>query len=152
MLGKTAVSELGLQQGTLEPCPFTINTSMGGLEKATGITIQPLLVRFQPHDVIDSAAIKVKAIATQAESYDVLVGAMVLYPMGFTIEFWNETVSYRPGWQAGDGPQTTLPIRFICKIKSHHVEYAMAGTTSGKVVNMDPSKSTSPSFSKYHGS
>ena len=30
MLDKTAVQQLGLQQGTLEPCPFTINTSMGG--------------------------------------------------------------------------------------------------------------------------
>ena len=41
---------------------------------------------------------KVKAIARQAESYDVLVDAMVLYPMGFTINFWNDTASYRRGW------------------------------------------------------
>ena len=44
-----------------------------------------------------------KAIATQVESYDVLVGAMVMYPMDFTIDSWNETSSYRPRWQASEG-------------------------------------------------
>ena len=87
MLDKVGVQALGLQQGALETCPFIINTSMGGSEKAIGISVQPLLVKFQPHDVMDSATIKVKAIATQVECYDVLVGAMVLYPMGFTIDF-----------------------------------------------------------------
>ena len=65
-------------------------------EKAIKIIVQPLLVKFQPHDVMGSSTIKVKAIAMQAESYDVLVGAMVLYLMGFTIDFWNEMASYRP--------------------------------------------------------
>jgi hypothetical protein len=41
---------------------------------------------------------KVKAIVTEAKSYDVLVGSTVLYPIGFTLDFWEETVSYRPGW------------------------------------------------------
>ena len=98
MLDKAAVQALGLQQGALEICPFTINTSMGGSEKAIRISVQPLLIRFQLHDVMDLMTIKVKAITTQAESYDVLVGVMVLYPMGFTIDFWNETASYRPRW------------------------------------------------------
>jgi hypothetical protein len=30
---------------------------------------------------------KVKAIITEAKSYDVLVGKTVLYPMGFTLDF-----------------------------------------------------------------
>jgi hypothetical protein len=38
---------------------------------------------------------------------------MVLYPMGFTLNFWEETVNYRPGWQAGDGRKALLPARFI---------------------------------------
>ena len=46
MLGKAIVQGLGLQQEALETCSFTINTSMEGLEKAVGITIQPLLVKF----------------------------------------------------------------------------------------------------------
>jgi hypothetical protein len=32
---------------------------------------------------------KVKAIVTEAKSYDVLVGSTVLYPMGFTLDFWK---------------------------------------------------------------
>lgn len=56
---------------------------------------------------------KVKAIDTEAKSYDVLVGTAVLYPMGFVLDFWEETASYRPGWQAGDGRRALLPARFI---------------------------------------
>ena len=75
-----------------------------------------------------------KAIATQAKSYDMLVDAMVLYPIDFTIDFWNEMAFYRPGWQAGNGRQATLPTRFIRKAESHHVEYAMSGTIGEVVV------------------
>jgi hypothetical protein len=30
---------------------------------------------------------KVKAIVMEAKSYNVLVGSMILYPMGFTLDF-----------------------------------------------------------------
>jgi hypothetical protein len=43
----------------------------------------------------------------------------VLYPMGFTLDFWEETVSYRLGWQAGDGRKTSLPARFIRVLTSN---------------------------------
>jgi hypothetical protein len=33
--------------------------------------------------------------------------------MGFTLDFWEETASYRPGWQVGDGRKASLPARFI---------------------------------------
>jgi hypothetical protein len=33
--------------------------------------------------------------------------------MGFTLDFWEETASYRPGWQASDGRKASLPARFI---------------------------------------
>jgi hypothetical protein len=56
---------------------------------------------------------KIKAIVMEAKLYDVLVGSTVLYPMGFTLDFWKETASYRPGWQAGDGRKASLPARFI---------------------------------------
>jgi hypothetical protein len=56
---------------------------------------------------------KVKAIVTEAKSYDVLVGSTVFYPMGFTLDFWEETASYRPGWQVGDGRKASLSARFI---------------------------------------
>ena len=96
---------------------------MEGSEKALGITIQPLLVKFQPHDVMDLATIKVKAIATQAESYDVLVGAI------------------------GDGCQATMPTRFIREAKGHLVEYAMAGTIGEVVLGECPTHSQFPPIS-----
>ena len=51
----------------------------------------------------DAGFIKVKAIVTEAKSYDVLVGTTVQYPMGFTIDFSEEIASYRLGWQVRDG-------------------------------------------------
>jgi hypothetical protein len=32
----------------------------------------------------------------EAKSYDVLVGTTVMYPMGFTLEFWEEIANYKP--------------------------------------------------------
>jgi hypothetical protein len=38
MLGASAIEGLGLTKDTLEKCPWTISTSMGGMEHATAIT------------------------------------------------------------------------------------------------------------------
>jgi hypothetical protein len=38
MLGASAVVGLELTKDTLEECPWTISTAMGGMERATGIT------------------------------------------------------------------------------------------------------------------
>ncbi|PTQ47547.1 hypothetical protein MARPO_0007s0008, partial [Marchantia polymorpha] len=54
-----------------------------------------------------------RAVVTSAESYDVLVGGAVLYPMGFRMDYWTETAAYRPGWESGDGRMSELPVRFI---------------------------------------
>jgi hypothetical protein len=72
-----------------------------------------LALKLNQSDVEDASFMKVKAIVTEAKSYNVLVGSTVLYPMGFTLDFWEETASYRPGWQASDGRKASLPARFI---------------------------------------
>ena len=97
MLGASAIESLGLTGDTLEKCPWTSSTSMGGTEQATGITRTELMLRLNEDDVEDASFMKVKAIVTEAETYDVLVGSAMLYPMGFTLDFWEETASYRPG-------------------------------------------------------
>jgi hypothetical protein len=86
---------------------------MGGTEYTTAITKGELAKKLNQDDVEDASFMKVKAIVTEAKSYDVLVGSTVLYPMGFTLDFWEETASYRPEWQAGDGRKASLPARFI---------------------------------------
>jgi hypothetical protein len=113
MLGASAIEGLELMKDTLEKCPWTISTSMGGTEHTTAITKGELALKLNQDDVEDASFMKVKAIITEAKSYDVLVGSTVLYPMGFTLDFWEETASYRPEWQAGDGRKASLPARFI---------------------------------------
>jgi hypothetical protein len=70
-----------------------------------------LSLKLNQEDVEDAGFMKVKAIVTEAKSYDVLVGMTVLYPMGFTLDFWEEIASYRPRWQVGDGRKVQLPAR-----------------------------------------
>jgi hypothetical protein len=113
MLGASAIEGLGLTKDTLEKYPWTISTSMGGREYATTITKGELALKLNQDDVEDASYTKMKAIVTEAKSYDVLVGSTVLYPMGFTLDFWEEIASYRPGWQAGDGRKASLPAHLF---------------------------------------
>jgi hypothetical protein len=55
---------------------------MGGTEHATAITKGELALKLNQDDVEDASFIKVKA-----NSYDILVGSTVLYPMEFTLDF-----------------------------------------------------------------
>jgi hypothetical protein len=63
--------------------------------------------------VTDSSRLGVTTIVTAAESYDVLVGGAVLYPMGFQMDYWKEITTYQPGWQFGDGRMSQVPVRFL---------------------------------------
>jgi hypothetical protein len=94
MLGASAIEGLGLTKDTLEKCPWTTSTSMGGMEHATAITKGELALKLNLDDIEDASFMKVKAIVTEAKSYDVLVGSTVLYPMEFTLDFWEKTTSY----------------------------------------------------------
>jgi hypothetical protein len=78
MLEASTIEGLGLTKDTLEKCPWTISTSMGGTEHATAITKGELALKLNQDDVEDVSFMKVKAIVTEAKSYDVLVGLMVL--------------------------------------------------------------------------
>jgi hypothetical protein len=128
MLGASAVAGLEFTKDTLEECPWTISTSMGGTEHAAGITKAELSLKLNQEDVEDVGFMKVKAIITEANSYDVLVGTTVLYPMGFTLDFWEEIASYRPGWQAGDGRKAQLPARFVRVLTGNLADlYAFSG-------------------------
>ncbi len=55
----------------------------------------------------------VVVVVTTVESYDVSVGGVVLYPMGFQMDYWTETMTYQPGWQSGDGRMSQVLVRFI---------------------------------------
>ena len=102
MLGAFTIEGLELTKDAFKKCPWTISASMGGTEHATNITKIELFLQLNLDNVKDTSFMKVKAIVMEAKSYDVLVGSMVMYPMGFTLEIWEETASYRLGWQAGN--------------------------------------------------
>jgi hypothetical protein len=97
MLGASAIEGFGLTKDALEKCPWTISTFMGGTQHATDITKTELSLQLNPDNVEDANFMKVKAIVTEAKSYDVLVGSTILYPMEFILDFWEETASYRLG-------------------------------------------------------
>jgi hypothetical protein len=48
-----------------------------------------------------------------ATSYDVLVKGVVLYPLGVTIDFWEEITYYCLGWQIRTSHKASLLVRFI---------------------------------------
>jgi hypothetical protein len=46
-------------------------------------------------------------------SYDVLVGGVMLYPLGVTIGFWEEIAYYCPSWQIRTSHKASLLVKFI---------------------------------------
>ncbi len=95
MLGKATCIGLGIRRSKLEPCPFQIQTSLGGAsDKSNFMTRERLSVQMKPDHVIDSYRLGVTAVVIVVESYDVLVGGDVLYPMGFQMDYWTETSTY----------------------------------------------------------
>ena len=60
-----------------------------------GIINTELSLKLNQDDVEDAGFMKVKAIVTKVKSYDVLVEPTVLYPIGFILNFWEETTSYK---------------------------------------------------------
>jgi hypothetical protein len=84
MLGKAACIGLGIRRFKLEPCPFQIQTSLGGAnDKCNFMTREKLSVQMRLDHATDSSRLGVTLVVTTTESYDVLVGCVVLYPMGF---------------------------------------------------------------------
>jgi hypothetical protein len=81
------------------------------------MTREKLSMQMKPDHVTDSSRLGVITVVTTAESYDVLVGGAVLYLMGFQMDYWTETSTYRPGWQSGDGRMSQVPVRFISGVR-----------------------------------
>jgi hypothetical protein len=57
----------------------------------------------RPNHAIDSSKLGVTVVVTIVELYDVLIRGVMLYLMGFLMDYWTETTVYRLGWQSGDG-------------------------------------------------
>ncbi len=49
------------------------------------------MIKVNPNKPIDYTIMQARTMVTHATSYDVLVGGVVLYPLGVTIDLWEET-------------------------------------------------------------
>ena len=107
----------------LEKCSWTISTSKGRTKHATSIIKAKLSLKLNQNDVKDVGLIKVKA-----KSYGILVGLAILYPMGFTLDFYEETTTYRPGCQVSNKCKMQLLAHFVRVLISNLVDlYAFSG-------------------------
>jgi hypothetical protein len=93
MSRKAACIGLGIWRSKLEPCPFQIQTSLGGAsDRFHFMTRERLSVQMKLNHATDSFRLGMIDVVTTTESYDVLVGGVVLYSMGFyvTTPLWAE--------------------------------------------------------------
>ncbi len=51
------------------------------------MTCERISMQMRPNQATDSSKLGVIIVVTVAESYDVLVGGVVLYPMGFQMDY-----------------------------------------------------------------
>jgi hypothetical protein len=56
------------------------------------------MIQVNPIRPLDYTTIHAKGVVTQATSYDVLVRGAILYRLGVTLDFWEETPYYQPRW------------------------------------------------------
>jgi hypothetical protein len=83
----------------IDPCPFKILTSMGGLKKAQWLTKSEIVMQVNPNNPTYYTIVRAQVVITHVTTHDVLVGSVVLYPLHVTINFWEETTYYCPSWQ-----------------------------------------------------
>jgi hypothetical protein len=90
MIGKKLGHNLRLTVDDLAPCPFTIVTSIGHVERATGYTreLQQLSLRVKPGD--PSAPLLLMCAVTDATNYDTSIGQQTLYPLGPGLDNYTE--------------------------------------------------------------
>ena len=112
MIGQKFAHELGLAAENLAPCPFTIVTSIGHVERATGYTREPLQLSFRVKPGDPPAPLFLGCAVTDATNYDILVDQQALYSLGFGLDNWIEVVWIRPGWSVGDGRREFIHVAF----------------------------------------
>jgi hypothetical protein len=134
MIGKGLADSLALTPANLDPCPFTIVTSVGGTKRATGYTKTPLRLIFNVGAGPTYTHLSMKCVVTNATNYDILVGQQALYPLGFGLDNWTEEAWIRPGWSSGDSRKEFIPVAFAATSMTMVAE-AMFGC-SGSVADL----------------
>jgi hypothetical protein len=73
MLGKKVAKELQLKKMDLEPCPFTIVTSLGSTKHVIRLTKDQICLEFKvgPNEVTH---LNLKCVVIGAKTYDIMLG------------------------------------------------------------------------------
>jgi hypothetical protein len=61
------------------------------------MTRERLSMQMKLDHVTNSSRLGVTALVTTVELYNVLIRSVVLYPMGFQMDYWIETTAHRLG-------------------------------------------------------
>jgi hypothetical protein len=109
MLGEIVINGFGLTDVDIDLCPYQILTCMGGLEKARRLTKQEIVIQVNSNKLTNYIIVWPRVVV----SCDVLVGGVVLYPLGVTIDFWEEIAYYCCVWQTKANHKVSLLVRFI---------------------------------------
>jgi hypothetical protein len=87
----------------------------GCIKEGPWATKTNTLAKLNPNHPTNKSTIQVQVVVTNVLSYDVLVWGVMLYPMGFVLNFWEETTSHRLGWQLGDGHHAQLQAQYFAR-------------------------------------
>ena len=77
--------------------PFTIVTSIGHVERATGYTREELQFNFQIKPEDSPTPLLLMCVLTDVTNYDILIGQQALYPHGFDLDNATKEALICPG-------------------------------------------------------
>ncbi len=76
---------------------------------AQRLTKQEIVIQINPNKLADYIIVRPRVVV----SCDVLIGGVVLYSLGVTIDFWEEIAYYHVVWQTKVNHKVSLLVRFI---------------------------------------
>ena len=86
MICKKLAQELWLTADDLAPCPFTIVTLVGHMERATFYMGEPLQLSFRVKPRDPPTPLLLRCAVMNAIKYDILIGQQTFYPLNFDLD------------------------------------------------------------------
>lgn len=111
ILGRQVRVALGLSGDRLKECNMRLTTAAGTKELVFGITRRPMCIVFNAKTP-DECEVWTQCVVTNADNYDVLLGADATFKPGMGYDLYAEVAFYKPGWARGDyARMTTISIK-----------------------------------------
>ena len=104
------------------PCPFTIDTLVGGTKRATSYTTQPLQLIFYLGSGPLYSQLSLQCAVTSASKYDILIDYQGIFSLDFGLDKWTKEAWIRTGWSTGDGTKKFTLVAFAAAAMTMSVE------------------------------